>query len=278
MASTAELSDNHPSMRIIQTDVHGSVIIESPLYPDERGSFTTTYDRQALEALGLKFAVVEDHLAHNARAGTLRGLHFQQEPSAQAKLVRCVRGRIYDITLDLRHNSPTYLRWAPAELREGDGRALFVPVGCAHGYLTLEDRADVLLLRGRPLRPGARARRPMERPRVRHRLANAARRAGRARRDVSRLPAVTRRRLAAILVALLVVSSPFIGEFRNLLESASPASWTRLSVGLVGLSLAGAFVAAVARIRAGRWCRYGGLALSASLLSAARAPRPRTAL
>jgi dTDP-4-dehydrorhamnose 3,5-epimerase len=141
-------------MRLIPTEVNGSVLTEAQLFPDERGSFTTIYDRVALEGVGITFDAVEDHLAHNARSGTLRGLHFQQEPSAQAKLVRCLRGRIYDVTLDLRRNSPTYLRWAAAELREGDGRSLFVPVGCAHGYLTLEDHTDVLYYVDAPYDPG----------------------------------------------------------------------------------------------------------------------------
>ncbi len=141
-------------MRVIQTGLQGSVIVQSPLYADERGSFTTTYDLHAFRSLGIAFGVAEDHLVHNAQANTLRGLHFQQVPSAQAKLIRCVRGRIYDVTLDLRRDSPTYMRWAATKLHEGDGRSLYIPVGCAHGYLTLEDDTDVLYYVDAPYDPG----------------------------------------------------------------------------------------------------------------------------
>lgn len=131
-------------MRSTPTSVDGVVLIEPRVFTDARGSFTTPYGKRAVAALGIAFDVAETHIARNTRTHTLRGMHFQAGVNAQAKLVRCIRGAIYDVALDLRPESPTYLRWMAVELRNGDGRTLYIPTGCAHGYLTLEDDADVL--------------------------------------------------------------------------------------------------------------------------------------
>jgi dTDP-4-dehydrorhamnose 3,5-epimerase len=128
------------------TPIPGVSIIESTIFSDPRGSFATAYQTKDIAALGLEFSLAECQIARNSALGTLRGLHWQEEPSAQAKLVRCIRGRIFDVAVDLRRDSPAFRRWTSVELTEDNGRALFIPVGCAHGYLTLSEQADILYL------------------------------------------------------------------------------------------------------------------------------------
>lgn len=128
------------------TPVAGAYLVGSPVFHDARGSFTTVFEAREVAALGLDFPVVQCQIARNRRARTLRGLHYQAEPSAQAKLVRCIRGRIWDVAVDLRPKSPTFRRWAAVELGEDSDRAFYIPAGCAHGYLTLTDDADLLYL------------------------------------------------------------------------------------------------------------------------------------
>jgi dTDP-4-dehydrorhamnose 3,5-epimerase len=128
------------------TAVAGAYLVESPVFHDARGSFTTVFEAHEAAALGLAFPVVQCQIARNRRAHTLRGLHYQAPPSAQAKLVRCIRGRIWDVAVDLRPDSPTFRRWAAVELAEDTDRAFYIPAGCAHGYLTLADDSDILYL------------------------------------------------------------------------------------------------------------------------------------
>ncbi len=130
----------------VATAIPGVSIIESPIFRDPRGSFTTAFQTRDIAALGLDFPLAECQIARNVAAGTLRGLHWQEDPSAQAKLVRCIRGRIYDVAVDIRRDSPTFRRWTAVELTEDNGRAFLMPVGCAHGYITLTDQADILYL------------------------------------------------------------------------------------------------------------------------------------
>ena len=111
---------------------------------DERGFFARCFCRHELAALGVEADVRQANLSHSRRRGTLRGLHYQLPPSAETKIVRCLRGRIHDVVVDLRPDSPTFRRSFAAELGEEDGRAMVVPPGCAHGFLTLTD--DVLVL------------------------------------------------------------------------------------------------------------------------------------
>lgn len=110
---------------------------------DARGWFTETYNRDTFAALGIHCVFVQDNHSLSAPAFTLRGLHFQAPPRAQDKLVRCVRGRIFDVAVDVRRGSPTYGQWVGAELSAENGHQLFVPVGFAHGFLTLEPDCEV---------------------------------------------------------------------------------------------------------------------------------------
>jgi dTDP-4-dehydrorhamnose 3,5-epimerase len=127
-----------------ETPIAGAVLIELEPLTDERGSFVRTFSRDEFAAQGLAIDVVQCNASTNARAGTLRGLHYQAAPFEEAKLVRCVRGSLYDVVVDLRAESPTYCAWYGVELSPSNGRMLFVAAGLAHGFQTLEDDTEVL--------------------------------------------------------------------------------------------------------------------------------------
>jgi dTDP-4-dehydrorhamnose 3,5-epimerase len=133
-----------------ETELPGVYVVELEARRDERGYFARVWDPDELVAAGMEPRLAQISLAANVRRGTLRGLHFQAEPHAEAKLVACVRGALYDVVVDLRTDSPTYTRWLGIELRAGGGRLLFVPEGFAHGYLSLEDETDALYLISTP--------------------------------------------------------------------------------------------------------------------------------
>ena len=115
------------------------LLITPKRHGDARGWFTETWSRKAMEAAGLDLDFVQDNQAFNAKAGTIRGLHFQQAPHAQAKLIRSIQGTILDVAVDVREGSPTYGQWVSAELTAEIGEQLLVPRGFAHGYCTLTD-------------------------------------------------------------------------------------------------------------------------------------------
>jgi dTDP-4-dehydrorhamnose 3,5-epimerase len=119
-------------------------IVVPKRYIDERGWFSEVFHEKRLHDIGIKCRFVQDNQASSKRAGTLRGLHFQLPPVAQAKLVTVLQGRILDIAVDIRRGSPTFGKYASVELSAATGRQLYIPVGFAHGYLTLED--DVALM------------------------------------------------------------------------------------------------------------------------------------
>ena len=127
-----------------ETPLDGAYLVEQERHADERGFFARTWAVEELEARGLDTRVAHMNTSFNARAGTLRGLHLQAPPHAEAKLVRATRGAIFDVAVDLRRDSPTYLRWHGVELDEDTGLAFFIPAGCAHGFATLSDASEVL--------------------------------------------------------------------------------------------------------------------------------------
>ncbi len=131
-------------MNFRETPLPGVLVVESEPHADERGSFVRIWDEAELAQHGLASSPAQWSLSSNTRAGTLRGMHYQEAPHAEAKLVRCVRGALYDVALDLRPDSPTFKRWFAIELREGDAKALYIPEGFAHGFQTLEDDTEVL--------------------------------------------------------------------------------------------------------------------------------------
>ncbi len=123
--------------------VAGSYLLEPERQVDERGSFTRTFCVDELAERELITDIAQISTSHNARRGTLRGMHFQRPPHEETKIVRCTRGAVHDVVVDLRADSPTFSRWAAAELSVANGHAVYVPRGCAHGFLTLQDDSDV---------------------------------------------------------------------------------------------------------------------------------------
>jgi dTDP-4-dehydrorhamnose 3,5-epimerase len=125
------------------TAVHGAHLITAMTISDARGSFTEVFQLRELAARGWHGSFVRSAISHNHRRGTLRGLHLQRAPHAEAKLVTCIRGSVFDVVADVRPDSPTFGRWAGYTLTPDNGLALFLPEGVAHGYQTLEDDTTV---------------------------------------------------------------------------------------------------------------------------------------
>lgn len=142
-------------MRFLETAVAGAYVVEIEPIEDPRGFFARQWCAEEFGRRGLAAGWAQANVSLNAAAGTLRGLHFQHAPWTEAKFVRCVRGALYDVVLDLRGNSPTRGRWAAAELSEENRRAMYVPPGCAHGFLTLRDQTEVFYLVSAAYQPGA---------------------------------------------------------------------------------------------------------------------------
>jgi dTDP-4-dehydrorhamnose 3,5-epimerase len=130
-------------MRFVETPLSGVWVIEFERISDERGWFARTFDADEFRARGLDPSVVQCNTSFNARRDTLRGMHYQAEPNGESKLVRCVRGAMFDVAVDLRVDSPTYCRWHGVQLSADDGRALYIPAGLAHGFQTLADGCGV---------------------------------------------------------------------------------------------------------------------------------------
>ncbi len=118
-------------------------LIAPKRFGDDRGWFTEVYNEEKFRELGIDERFVQDNHSLSKPVGTLRGLHFQTPPHGQAKLVRCIRGRILDVAVDIRKGSPTYGKWVGAELSAENGNQLFIPVGFAHGFVTLEPDSEV---------------------------------------------------------------------------------------------------------------------------------------
>ncbi len=131
-------------MDIEDTALDGVLIVTPRRIGDHRGFFSETWNRAALAARGIGIDFVQDNHSLSARAGTLRGLHFQAPPHAQAKLVRCGRGRLFDVAVDLRRGSPSYGRWVGVELSFDNGRQLLIPAGFAHGFVTREPDTEIV--------------------------------------------------------------------------------------------------------------------------------------
>jgi dTDP-4-dehydrorhamnose 3,5-epimerase len=130
-------------MKFHPTKVEGVFEIELEHQHDERGYFARTFCQREFSAQGLHTEFLQANTSFNHEAGTLRGMHWQDAPHAEVKLVRCTRGAIYDVALDLRRDSPTYLKWTGVELSADNARALYIPQGCAHGYVTLTPGAEI---------------------------------------------------------------------------------------------------------------------------------------
>lgn len=141
-------------MKFVPTAIPGVVRILPEPRRDERGFFARIFCPEEFAAAGLEFAPNQINLSRNPTKGTLRGLHYQAPPHAEAKIVRATRGAIADVAVDLRPDSPTYRRWITTVLSAEAANGLFIPEGCAHGFLTLEDDTDVLYQMNRAYAPG----------------------------------------------------------------------------------------------------------------------------
>jgi dTDP-4-dehydrorhamnose 3,5-epimerase len=131
-------------MRFSPAAISGVVVIDLEPQHDARGSFARSFCTDEFTANGLPAQFVQGSISRNAQRGTLRGMHLQLGPTPEEKLVRCTRGRVHDVVLDLRAASNTHKHWIAVELDAESGRAIFVPGGCAHGFLTLEPDSDVM--------------------------------------------------------------------------------------------------------------------------------------
>ena len=120
------------------------ILLTPRRFADDRGWFAETFHDQRFRDLGVDANFVQDNHSYSRLAGTIRGIHFQRDPHVQAKLVRCVRGRIYDVAIDLRRASPTFGQHVAAELSADNGKQLFVPAGYGHAFMTLEDDCEVI--------------------------------------------------------------------------------------------------------------------------------------
>ena len=131
-------------MTFKETKLQGAFIIEPEMLIDERGAFTRTFCRKDFESHGLNGSISQCSISLNTRKYTLRGMHYQKKPCAEAKLVRCSRGVIYDVIVDLRYDSPTFKQWTSVEISAENRKMVYVPVDFAHGFQTLTDGTEVI--------------------------------------------------------------------------------------------------------------------------------------
>lgn len=142
-------------MLFLPTELPGAYVLDPERVEDSRGFFARTWCPDEFARHGLNPRLAQCSIAQNRLAGTLRGMHYQAPPDDEAKVVRCTAGAIFDVAVDLRHGSPTRNRWIGVELTEANRRALYVPEGCAHGYVTLTDDTEVFYMISRAHAPGS---------------------------------------------------------------------------------------------------------------------------
>jgi len=142
-------------MRFTKTDPIGACVIDPSPHEDDRGRFMRAWCAREFAEHGLDFVPVQANMGFSVQKGTVRGMHFQAAPALEAKLVRCTRGAIFDVALDLRPASPSYRKWFGIELSAENGRMLYVPEQCAHGYQTLEERTEMYYMTSAYYTPSA---------------------------------------------------------------------------------------------------------------------------
>ena len=140
-------------MKILVLPLNGPKLLHPEVYADERGWSLESYSAETFEKLGLPAAFVLRYESQKEKAGTLRGIHFQDGPAAQAKLIQCTHGKLWDVAVDLRQGSPTFSRWTAVELSGDRPEMLYLPAGFGHAFMTLEDRTRIVYLMDRPFRP-----------------------------------------------------------------------------------------------------------------------------
>ena len=131
------------SMTFAETKLKGAFVVEMQKLEDERGFFARSWCEREFREHGLDYRLVQCNVSFNKRKGTLRGMHYQVPPFAESKLVRCTRGALFDVMLDLRPDSDTFLQWTAVELTDGNGKMAFVPKGFGHGFQTLEENTEI---------------------------------------------------------------------------------------------------------------------------------------
>ena len=130
-------------MKFIETELRGAFIIEPERIEDERGFFARVWCQKELKAAGLDTRQAQCNMSFNKYKNTIRGMHYQKSPHEEIKIVRCINGAIYDIIIDLRPNSPTYMKWRGFDLTQENRRMLYIPKGFAHGYQTLDNETEI---------------------------------------------------------------------------------------------------------------------------------------
>lgn len=140
-------------MRFVHLALPGAYLIEPELIPDERGAFGRVFCQAEFAACGLEHEFVQCNVSRNLRPGTLRGLHYQAAPDEEAKLIRCTHGSLYAVVLDMRQDRPTFGQWCAVDLTSRKDTMLYVPVGCANGFQTLEAGTEVHYQMSTPYRP-----------------------------------------------------------------------------------------------------------------------------
>ncbi|MFC4273503.1 dTDP-4-dehydrorhamnose 3,5-epimerase [Sneathiella chungangensis] len=141
-------------MIFTETEIAGVFLIEPEVIEDERGHFARSFCTREFADHGIDFLPVQSNISANNSAYTLRGMHFHAAPHEETKLVRCSAGKIFDVAVDIRPHSPSFRNWIGVELSRKNGRALFIPAGCAHGFLTLEDDSEVFYQMSPAYTPG----------------------------------------------------------------------------------------------------------------------------
>jgi len=131
-------------VKFSETAVQGAWLVEVNRITDDRGFFARVWCEDEFTQHGIEATWVQANVGRSTRAGTLRGMHYQRDPHAEAKLVRCTRGAVYDVALDLRPTSPSYLHWVGVTLDANEHTMLYIPEGCAHGYQTLADDSEIV--------------------------------------------------------------------------------------------------------------------------------------
>lgn len=142
-------------MVFVETKLEGAYLVKLEPYEDERGFFALSWSKKEFAARGLESRLAECNVSFNRKKGTLRGMHYQEAPYGQVKLVRCTRGAIFDVIVDLRPSSPTFKQWEGTELSAENRHALYVPRDFAHGFQTLTDDAEILYQMSDPFVPGS---------------------------------------------------------------------------------------------------------------------------
>lgn len=153
-------------MRLIETNIRGALVIESSVFQDNRGAFSRLFCARDLQEIIGQRSIVQINHSRTHSVGAVRGLHYQNPPHAEMKIVRCIKGRVFDVAVDLRQGSPTFLNWTAIELTPESHYAFVIPEGCAHGFQVLEEDSQLLYLHTEFYAPGAEGAVRFDEPRI----------------------------------------------------------------------------------------------------------------